>query len=76
MVFPKLVGFTSKRCLRSQLIIHRKTIRVHAVGHGIGEKLGFGFRRIIRKPHALAIDVSFKEPKVNYSFNVYVFGIF
>ncbi|KAI3795415.1 hypothetical protein L1987_38068 [Smallanthus sonchifolius] len=65
MLFPELGGFPTRRRLCRQREVHPKTIQkhVHAVGHGIWERPGFGFRRIIRKPHALATEVSFKEPK-------------
>lgn len=50
-----------------QLELHPKTTQIimQTVEHGFGKNPGFGFNRIIRKPHALATEVSLKEPKVN-----------
>lgn len=35
------------------------------VEHGFGKNPGFGSNRVIRKPHALATEVSLKEPKAS-----------
>ncbi|KAJ0447903.1 putative beta-amylase [Helianthus annuus] len=65
--FSKLGGFPTRLCLCHETALHRFTIqkRVHAVGNRIGDKPGFRFHRIIRKPHALATEVSYKEPKAS-----------
>ncbi|KAM0049469.1 putative beta-amylase [Helianthus debilis subsp. tardiflorus] len=65
--FSKLGGFPTRLCLCHETALHRFRIqkRVHAVGNRIGDKPRFGFHRIIRKPHALATEVSYKEPKAS-----------
>ncbi|MFS8024591.1 hypothetical protein Hanom_Chr16g01464991 [Helianthus anomalus] len=76
--FSKLGGFPTRQCLCHKPDLHRLTIQklhVHAEGYRIGDKPGFRFHRIIRKPHALSTEVSYKEPKVNYSSMAY-FEIF
>ncbi|KAL8267757.1 hypothetical protein R6Q59_001555 [Mikania micrantha] len=70
MVFPKLVGsFTSRRGLSRQAGLPK---HVQRVGHGVGVKPEFGLNRIIRKPHALATQVSFKESKASVPLGNYV----
>ncbi|PWA83392.1 beta-amylase [Artemisia annua] len=65
IVCQKLVGFPSRRRLCCQPEFHPRTTQksVQAVGHAFGDNPGFSFRRIVKKPRALAAEVSIKEPE-------------
>lgn len=67
IVCQKLVGFPSRRRLCCQPEFHPTTTQksVQAVGHGFGDNPGFSFRRIVKKPRALATEIFVKEPEAS-----------
>lgn len=69
IVCPKLGIVAPRPGLCHQPELHPQTTQksMQAVGYGFADNPGFGFRGLIKKPHALATDVSFKDPKVNCS---------
>lgn len=71
IVCPKLGAVPTGQRSSRQPELHLKTMQksTQPVGYRVRENLGFGFRRTIKTPHALATEVSFKEPEASTPLN-------